>query len=390
MGGRSSSSRPVTTRRGRWPRMPRSRRTSAVDHPFWGFPRDHPQLDRAREEGVPTLAAEYVRQIRTIQGEGPYLLSGNCAGGYMAWETARQLLAGGDEIAGLLLYEAPLREDFAELLPGVTPAHVSRPWRLSLYYRPDAASHRRHLPHDRALARQGLVATLAGGDGRGFRNCRHAGRRPATRAASGRSGKRSSPGTCVPGSRPPRLAYAADERPPDPPRVRADDPRRPGLLGGGHAARAGAARRRLAGGDFPGAAQDGAAASPAGSSRSASRRKTGSPSCSGMGSTRPSCCSARCQRRPLPPRSTRRRPPPNCGATWSGCGRGCWWRAMRRSRRTWRSQDRSRHLRRHGRRMLSPYKRGLACPGTPATADQSPSTAVRVVASELGDPSRHG
>ena len=107
-------------------------------HPFWGFQRDHPGLDRAREEGLPTLAAEYVRQIRSIQDEGSYLLSGNCAGGYMAWETARQLLASGQEIAGLLLYEVPLRADFAQLLPGVTPAHVSRPLDLSQYYRPAA------------------------------------------------------------------------------------------------------------------------------------------------------------------------------------------------------------------------------------------------------------
>jgi hypothetical protein len=105
-------------------------------HPFWGFRSEHPDLDAVRAEGVAALAAAYVKQIRAIQPHGPYLLSGNCAGGYLAWETAKHLVAAGEEIAGLLLYEVPLRADFAALLPGITPANISRPWRLSLHYRP--------------------------------------------------------------------------------------------------------------------------------------------------------------------------------------------------------------------------------------------------------------
>ncbi|MGH2616814.1 MAG: phosphopantetheine-binding protein [Thermomicrobiales bacterium] len=107
-------------------------------HPFWGLRRDDPLLDGAREAGVPVLAATYAKQMRRIQGPGPFLLFGNCVGGYLAWETARHLLAAGETVAGILFYEVPLRADFATLMPGFTPAHVSRPWRLSLYYRPQA------------------------------------------------------------------------------------------------------------------------------------------------------------------------------------------------------------------------------------------------------------
>jgi acyl carrier protein len=106
------------------------------DHPFWGFRRDHPHLERAREDGVSRLATEYVNQMRTIQGTGPYLLYANCVGGYLAWDVAGQLLAAGDEIAGILFYEVPLRSDFDTLLRGSTPAHTSSPWGLSHYYRP--------------------------------------------------------------------------------------------------------------------------------------------------------------------------------------------------------------------------------------------------------------
>jgi hypothetical protein len=85
------------------------------EHPFWGFGRDDPQLDRLRANGVPALVAAYVAQIRTIQEKGPYLLYGNCAGAHLAWEAARQLLDAGAEIAGILFFEAPLRSDLSSV-----------------------------------------------------------------------------------------------------------------------------------------------------------------------------------------------------------------------------------------------------------------------------------
>jgi acyl carrier protein len=107
------------------------------DHPFYGFRRENEQLYQAHEDGVPTLAATYVEQIRAIQGKGPFLLFGNCAGGYLAWEVAKRLRVSGDDVAGILFYEVPLRPDFDRLMPGFTPAQTSRDWLLSLYYRPE-------------------------------------------------------------------------------------------------------------------------------------------------------------------------------------------------------------------------------------------------------------
>ena len=71
-------------------------------HPFWGLRRNDPHFVRARAVGVPVIAAECVAEMRTIQGSGPFLLYANCAGGFFAWKTARQLLAAGDEVAGML------------------------------------------------------------------------------------------------------------------------------------------------------------------------------------------------------------------------------------------------------------------------------------------------
>jgi len=74
--------------------------------------------------------------MRSIQRSGPFLLCGTCIGGYFAWETAKYLLDLGEEIAGLLFNEVPLRPDFATVLPGNPPVRASRNlWRLSHYFR---------------------------------------------------------------------------------------------------------------------------------------------------------------------------------------------------------------------------------------------------------------
>jgi hypothetical protein len=109
------------------------------EHPFWAFARDDSQLDLVRERGVAAVVAEYIAQMRAIQGKGPFLLTGACIGGYAAWETARQLLDAGEEIAGILFYEVPIRPDFATVLPGHPPVHDTRNiMRLAHYYRPQA------------------------------------------------------------------------------------------------------------------------------------------------------------------------------------------------------------------------------------------------------------
>ncbi len=54
---------------------------------------------------IDTLAAAYVREIKRIQPTGPYLLGGFCFGGNVAYETACQLEAAGDEVAMLLMLD---------------------------------------------------------------------------------------------------------------------------------------------------------------------------------------------------------------------------------------------------------------------------------------------
>jgi thioesterase domain-containing protein/acyl carrier protein len=52
------------------------------------------------------IAEQFVQSIRERRPEGPYMLGGWCAHGLLAYETARQLQAQGQEVAQLLLLEA--------------------------------------------------------------------------------------------------------------------------------------------------------------------------------------------------------------------------------------------------------------------------------------------
>jgi len=59
-----------------------------------------------------SIAAALVKQIRELQINGPYCLAGFCAGGLMAFETATQLMALGQNVALLALFEPQTPADY--------------------------------------------------------------------------------------------------------------------------------------------------------------------------------------------------------------------------------------------------------------------------------------
>jgi len=79
----------------------------ASGQPFLGL---HLQPAQVGQLGIPyrleELAACLVKTVRAVQPEGPYYLGGFCLNGVLAYETARQLRAGGENIALLLLFDA--------------------------------------------------------------------------------------------------------------------------------------------------------------------------------------------------------------------------------------------------------------------------------------------
>jgi thioesterase domain-containing protein len=58
-------------------------------------------------ETVEAMAAYEVEQIRGVQPHGPYHLAGYCAGGSIAFESARQLAEAGEAVARVVLLGAP-------------------------------------------------------------------------------------------------------------------------------------------------------------------------------------------------------------------------------------------------------------------------------------------
>jgi thioesterase domain-containing protein len=75
------------------------------EQPFFGL--QSVGLDGAREplESIEQMATCYLREVREIQPRGPYLLLGACFGAAVAFEMTRQLLAAGEEVAFLGLFD---------------------------------------------------------------------------------------------------------------------------------------------------------------------------------------------------------------------------------------------------------------------------------------------
>jgi aspartate racemase len=73
------------------------------DQPCYGL---HPFGYSGRAVTIESLAAYYVRRVRVIQPDGPYYLCGLCSGGAAAYEMAQQLLAEGQRVAWLGLFDA--------------------------------------------------------------------------------------------------------------------------------------------------------------------------------------------------------------------------------------------------------------------------------------------
>jgi aspartate racemase len=72
---------------------------------------------------IEELAARYVAEVKRVQPTGPYLLSGACFGGVIAFEMARQLRAGGDEVDSLILFNAFVMNN-RRIEDGATPLRV--------------------------------------------------------------------------------------------------------------------------------------------------------------------------------------------------------------------------------------------------------------------------
>ena len=81
------------------------------DRPFYGVQAKGLFGGEEPHEDFGEMAEAYLAEVRTVQPHGPYLLGGFSGGGLAAYEMAQQLLAAGEEVGALVLFDTPLAEN---------------------------------------------------------------------------------------------------------------------------------------------------------------------------------------------------------------------------------------------------------------------------------------
>lgn len=95
------------------------------DQPVYGLEsrgmRGLPEFTRIED-----MAGHYLREIRTVQPQGPYYLSGYCFGGNVVFEMARQLEAAGEKLALVALLDSAAANSSYQRLPWRRPEFYLR------------------------------------------------------------------------------------------------------------------------------------------------------------------------------------------------------------------------------------------------------------------------
>lgn len=76
------------------------------EQPFYALRAQGLDGERAPHTRIEDMAAHYIKEIRTIQPEGPYFIGGGGVGGRIAFEMAQQLWAQGQQVALLVLMDS--------------------------------------------------------------------------------------------------------------------------------------------------------------------------------------------------------------------------------------------------------------------------------------------
>jgi thioesterase domain-containing protein/acyl carrier protein len=78
---------------------------SEPEQPFFGLVYPEPSPERPYPTRVEDMAERFLRDARRIQPHGPYRLGGHSFGGVVAFEVAQQLIALGQEVSLLVLFD---------------------------------------------------------------------------------------------------------------------------------------------------------------------------------------------------------------------------------------------------------------------------------------------
>ena len=90
------------------------------DQPLYGIQAQGLDGRRPRHHTVEEMAAHYLKEIQSLQPQGPYYVGGSSFGGLVAYEIAQQLQAQDQTVRVLALFDA-YGPDYPSLLPNLTP-----------------------------------------------------------------------------------------------------------------------------------------------------------------------------------------------------------------------------------------------------------------------------
>jgi amino acid adenylation domain-containing protein len=80
-------------------------RELGLEQPFYGLQSPSAEFFPDSDAGITQMATLYIREMRTVQPHGPYLLGGWSMGGLVAWEMAQQLAKQGETVKLLALID---------------------------------------------------------------------------------------------------------------------------------------------------------------------------------------------------------------------------------------------------------------------------------------------
>lgn len=101
-------------------------------HPFYGLQAQGLDGSRACLATIEEMAAHYIREIRTVQPQGPYCVGGFSFGGLVAYEVAQQFRAAGEWVPLLVLFDTypgnlkPVAESIVKLWQETSLREASR------------------------------------------------------------------------------------------------------------------------------------------------------------------------------------------------------------------------------------------------------------------------
>lgn len=100
------------------------------DYPVYGLQSQGLDGHSKPLQTIEAMADRYLQEIRTIQPVGPYLLGGYCLGGSVAYEMAQHLVAGGEKVAMVAMFDTynfirALKVDFTTFLKQKARFHWS-------------------------------------------------------------------------------------------------------------------------------------------------------------------------------------------------------------------------------------------------------------------------